>query len=132
MIAPSADVAAVSAVVVCVLLAALGGFQVALIAGAPLGRFAWGGQDRVLPLGKRVGSAVSIALYAAFALVVLSRAGLVAALPEAFAAVACWVLAAYFALGVLMNTASRSRPERWTMAPLCVVLAVLTVLVAAA
>jgi len=30
----------------------------------------------------------------------------------------------------VLNAASRSRPERWTMAPLCAVLAGLTVLVA--
>jgi hypothetical protein len=132
VIALSADgVAATSAVVVCVLLGGLAAFQVALLAGAPLGHFAWGGQDRVLPRGKRVGSAVSIALYAVFAVLVLRRAGLVAVLPEGFAAVACWVLAAYFLLGVLMNAASRSKPERWTMAPLCLLLAGLTVLVAA-
>jgi hypothetical protein len=130
MIPPLADVTALSAVVFCALMAALAAFQAALVAGAPLGHLAWGGQDRVLPGKKRVGSAVSIALYAAFALVVLSRAGLVAVLPEGFAAVAIWVLALYFLLGIAMNAVSRSKPERWTMAPLCLALAVLTVLVA--
>jgi hypothetical protein len=132
VIIPSADgVASASAIVVCVLLAGLTALQVALLAGAPLGRFAWGGQDRVLPRGKRVGSAVSIALYGVFAVLVLRRAGLVAVLPEGLAVVGCWVLAGYFLLGVLMNAASRSKPERWTMAPLCLVLAGLTLLVAA-
>jgi hypothetical protein len=126
----TATVPVVAAVVLCALLAALAVFQVALIAGAPLGRLAWGGQDRVLPRGKRVGSVVSVALYAAFALIVLSRSGLVPVLPAGVTSVAAWVLAAYFLIGVAMNAASRSRPERWTMAPLCLVLAVLTVLVA--
>ena len=65
--------AAVAAIVV---LAALAVFQLALIAGAPLGRFAWGGQNRVLPVGFRVGSAISIVLYAVFGLILLQRAGL--------------------------------------------------------
>ncbi|TFC55480.1 hypothetical protein E3O62_14060 [Cryobacterium sp. TMT2-15-1] len=110
---------------------ALAVFQAALIAGAPIGQFAWGGQDRILPTSKRIGSATSIALYAAFALLVLQHAGLIAVIawPE-FADIAIWVLAAYFVLGIIMNGISRSVPERWTMAPLCAVLAVLTVLVA--
>jgi hypothetical protein len=130
MITPSGDVATAAAVAVCGLLAALAVFQSALIAGAPLGRLAWGGADRVLPRHKRIGSAVSIALYVAFALIVLRRADLLPVLPDGFAAIAVWVLAAYFLVGVAMNAASRSKPERWTMSPLCLVRAVLTVLVA--
>lgn len=127
----SADAAAIIAVTFCVLMGALAVFQAALIAGAPIGQFAWGGQDRILPTGKRIGSAMSIALYAAFALLVLQHAGLIAvtAWPR-FTNIAIWVLAAYFVLGIIMNGISRSRPERWTMAPLCAVLAALTVLVA--
>ena len=44
-----------------VILAALAVFQLALAAGAPLGRFAWGGSHEVLPPRLRVGSLVSIA-----------------------------------------------------------------------
>ncbi len=119
-----------AAVAFCVLLAGLALFQVALIAGAPLGHLAWGGRDRVLPRGKRIGSVVSLVLYAAFALIVLRRADLVALLPGSFAAVAVWVLAAYFLLGIGMNAASRSRAERRTMVPLSLALALLTLVVA--
>ncbi|WP_255577019.1 hypothetical protein [Cryobacterium inferilacus] len=106
-------------------------FQAALIAGAPLGHLAWGGQDRVLPIQKRLGSAVSIGLYLVFGVVVLQRAGLADVIPwPGFVGVAIWVLAGYFALGIVLNGMSRSRPERWTMAPLCAVLAGLTVIVA--
>ena len=55
-----------SAQLACALLAGLAVFQVALIAGAPLGRMAWGGQHRVLP-APRLGSAASIPLYRFFA-----------------------------------------------------------------
>ena len=114
-----------------VLMVALAVFQAALIAGAPIGQLAWGGQDRVLPTRKRIGSGISIALYAVFAVIVLERAGLVDVLPwPAVAEVGIWVLAGYFVLGIAMNGISRSRPERWTMAPLCAVLAALTVVVA--
>lgn len=124
-------VAAAAAVFFCVLMGALTVFQAALIAGAPLGHFAWGGQDRVLPRPKRIGSATSIVLYVAFALVILQRAGLVTIIPwQAIPSIATWVLAAYFVLGTALNGISRSRPERLTMAPLSAVLAALTVLVA--
>ncbi|WP_244292716.1 hypothetical protein [[Micrococcus luteus] ATCC 49442] len=42
-------------------------FQAALIAGAPLGHLVWGGRHKVLPPNLRIGSAVSIVLYALFA-----------------------------------------------------------------
>ncbi|MEW9873186.1 hypothetical protein [Arthrobacter sp. HS15c] len=49
-----------AAIAACALLAALAVFQAALIAGAPLGRFAWGGQHDVLPAKLRIGSATSM------------------------------------------------------------------------
>jgi len=116
-----------------ILLAALAAFQIALIAGAPLGYLAWGGQDRVLPARKRAGSVVSIVLYLLFALVILERADvidLVADNAQVAVGIATWVIAAYLALGILMNLASKSRSERLVMAPTCGVLAALAVVVA--
>jgi hypothetical protein len=112
------------------LLGLLALLQVLLIAGAPLGRLAWGGQHVVLPTSLRIGSAVAIALYAAFAGLMLQAAGVVAVVPPAVAGVAIWVLTAYFALGVTMNAASRSRPERLVMTPVVLVLAVLCLVLA--
>jgi len=103
-------------------LGALAVFQVLLVAGAPLGRYAWGGQHVVLPNRLRAGSVVSVALYAVFALVLLQAAGAVDLLPAGLADVAIWVLAGYFALGVVMNAVSRSRPERLVMTPVALVL----------
>jgi hypothetical protein len=101
-------------------------FQVALIAGAPLGHLAWGGQHKVLPRKLRTGSAVSIVLYAVFAYAALARAGLAAPLISGtFTDVSAWVLTAYFAVGVVMNGISRSQPERLTMTPVVLVLALL-------
>lgn len=115
----------------CFVLLALTVFQVALIAGAPLGRFAWGGQDAVLPRAKRIGSVVSIVLYAVIAFVAAERAQLVGLFPDAgVIAVVMWVITAYFALGIAMNAVSRSRPERLVMVPVAGVLAVLALLIA--
>jgi hypothetical protein len=117
----------------CMLMAALTIFQAALVAGTPIGHFAWGGQDRVLPRAKRVGSVIAIVLYALFSLIVLQRADLIGVIPSSgFTTVAAWVLFGYFVLGIALNALSRSRPERLTMAPLCVVLALLTGIVALA
>lgn len=122
----------VAAVVFCVVLAGLALFQVVLIAGLPLGRFAWGGQHDVLPTRLRVGSAISLLLYAGFALVILEKANLVSVIQqEGITDVAAWVVAAYLGVGVLMNLVSRSKAERYTMTPIALILATSAVVVAA-
>lgn len=113
-----------AALAACIVLAGLAVFQAALASGAPLGRFAWGGQHKVLPAGLRVGSAVSIVLYGAFGYIALAKAGMVPLLANgAVTSVVAWVLAGYFALGVLMNAISRSTAERAVMTPVALVLA---------
>ena len=108
------------------ILAALAVFQIALATGAPLGHLAWGGQHRVLPRQLRIGSAVSVALYGIFAYVALARADLTEPLVNgSFTDVSAWVLFAYFAVGILMNGISRSRPERFVMTPTALILALL-------
>lgn len=72
----------VVALVGLVLLGGLAVLQGLLIAGAPLGRLAWGGQNVVLPATLRIGSAVSIALYAVFAVLMLQAAGAFSVLPR--------------------------------------------------
>jgi hypothetical protein len=120
----------IAAWLACVILAALAVFQAALIAGAPLGHFAWGGQHRVLPRNLRIGSIVSIVLYAFFAAIILQRAGVIAVLPAPVADVGIWVVAAYLALGIPLNAISRSLPERYTMTPVVIALFALVVTVA--
>jgi hypothetical protein len=123
--------AAIAAIALCVILGVLAVLQFALILGAPLGHFAWGGADRVLPRGKRIGSAASILIYAVFAWVFLMRAGLMPlVLPEIVVDVATWVIVGYFVLGIPLNAISRSKPERYTMTPMLVVLLALALVVA--
>jgi hypothetical protein len=112
-----------AAVVVLVLLAGLAVFQVALVAGAPLGRFAWGGQTEVLPRTLRAGSAVSVVLYAVIAWLVWRAVAMPA---DGW----IWVITAYFAVGIVLNAVSRSRPERLVMTPVVVLLAVSCLLIA--
>jgi hypothetical protein len=113
-----------------VVLALLALFQLALILGAPLGRFAWGGQHRVLPARLRIGSAASILIYGLIATIAWDRVGAIDVFADPFSEVAMWVVFAYFALGILMNAISRSKPERYTMVAVSIVLAVLSFLIA--
>jgi hypothetical protein len=118
------------ALVACLILACLAILQLALIAGAPLGRFAWGGKERVLSPGRRAGSAVVIVLYAIFALVILQAADVIAVVSALVGQVAIWVLTAYFFVGFVMNALSRSPSERAVMTPVSLALAALCLIVA--
>ena len=121
----------VYAVLICSLLGGLTVFQLALITGAPLSHYAWGGAHKILPLKLRIGSAISILLYGLFSIIVLSKAGLISLLDNSTVInIGIWVLASYFILGILLNGISRSKPERNLMTPLVFVLAVATTLLA--
>ena len=107
-----------AAVVALALLAALAVFQALLVAGRAagavrVGRAARGAADRTC--GSAAPSRSS--LYAVFAVLILQVAGVIAPLPDGFADVAIWVLTGYFALGIVLNAISRSRPERLVMTP---------------
>ena len=85
----------------------------------------------MLPTRLRLGSLSSVLIYALIAAIVTARAGLVDLdVSDRVVQVAAWVVAAYFLLGVGVNAASRSKPERTVMTPLCAVLGVLSVGVA--
>lgn len=107
-------------------------FQVALAAGAPLGRAAWGGTHAgQLPTGLRVGSAIAVGVWTLAAAIVVGRAGIVATpFAPAFLQRGAWVLVAVTLVGALMNLASPSPWERFMWAPVTLVLAGLCFLVA--
>ena len=109
----------VAAVVAYVLLAALAVLQIALAAGAPLGHLAWGGQRRVLPTGLRIGSAVSVLLYGAFAWIIATAVDRATDVGdyEYPTPPALWAITVFFGIGILANAASRSRPERFVITP---------------
>lgn len=93
--------------------------QIAAAAGRPVGRFVWGGRHAVLPHRLRIGSAVSVVVYAGLAAVLIARGtGRDGAL-----VVIAWVLFGYFTLSIVANALSRSASERSVMTPACVVLA---------
>jgi hypothetical protein len=116
-----------AAVAACLLLAGLVVFQVLLVCGLPLGRFAWGGQQDVLPSRLRVGSAVASVVYVVVGWVLVARAAQGAG---GILGVVTWVVAGFFLLGTAGNLVSRSLPERLVMTPVAFALCALTVVVA--
>ena len=110
--------------------AALAVFELALAAGAPLGRAAWGGTQAQLPLSLRLANAAAIAFYGLAAVVMLRRAGFrIGWVSRAAARVGTWVLVVILPLSALVNVLSPSPWERFVMAPTAVVLAALSLTV---
>lgn len=121
----------VAAILALVIILSLLLFQTALALGVPLGHFAWGGQHKVLPKNLRIGSAISIVVLAIFAAFIADKASILELIPnETAVSIGLWIMFAYFVVGVLMNSISRSKPERYTMAPLSSVLAICVFIIA--
>jgi hypothetical protein len=103
------------------LLVGVGTFQACLAAGAPWGRFAYGGQhEGRLPESFRRISAVVAPVYGVTAVVVVSEAGS----PQLRRSVLSGV-AIFMTVGTALNLASRSPAERMLWTPLCALTAVL-------
>lgn len=104
-----------------VLLAAQSVFQAGLASGAPWGRFAYGGtHPGRLPEKLRRVSGVAAPVYAASAVGVATGAG-----SPALRRAALTGLAAFMAVGTVLNGISRSPGERLVWTPFCAVTAVL-------
>lgn len=113
-----------------IVLSALAVLQLLLAFGVPWGRVAWGGAHQVLPRRQRVGSCAAVLLYVGFAALLLSRTGVLPAGDHPFVVIMTWVLLAYFVLSIFVNAMSSSMAERWTMVPVCMVLAAATLIIA--
>ncbi len=89
-------------------------FQVALVLGAPLGEYAFGGQRTgKLPVGFRLASAASAAVLLAIAGHYLAQLGIFSPLlDEVGNAVANWVFAGFAALSAIANNVTRSQKEK--------------------
>lgn len=107
-------------------------FQLAIAAGAPLGRASWGGTHAdTLPTRLRVISAVAVVFWGYSALVVLRRGGVGSfAVPEGLARGGTWVLFGLLLVSALANFASPSRWERYFWGPAVLLLAALCFLTA--
>ena len=107
------------------------GFQVALAAGVPWGKYAMGGAyPGQFPPELRVGAIVQAIILALLALVVLSHAGM--ALPKWSKASRwmIWVIVAFSALSLVLNLITPSADERAIWAPVALVMLISCVTVA--
>ncbi len=107
-------------------------FQLALVLGAPMGEYAFGGQNvGKLPSRLRVGSAVSFVVLLAIAGHYLAQAGVFTPLlPADLNSIANWVLVGFNILGLIMHGISRRTKERNMWVPVLLLSAVLAVIVA--
>ena len=102
-----------------------------LAAGLPLGRLAWGGGHRVLPPGLRVASLASAALAVLGGLSVAQAAGLgPGSIPDAALRPILWTFTGLFAISFIANIAGAHGAERLHGAPLALILATSTAVVA--
>jgi hypothetical protein len=94
-------------------------FQLALVLGAPMGEYTMGGQNLGrLPIKLRVGAAISLLVNLAIGGHYLAQTGFVQTLlPAQLNQVANWSLVAFTAIGLLMNSISRSKKERQMWVP---------------
>jgi hypothetical protein len=112
-------------------LAGLAAFQLALAAGAPLGHAAWGGIYTQLPIGLRIGSAVTIVVFGLAALLVLRRAGFpIRWISAAVARRGVWAFLVILPLSAVANFLSQSPWERYVLGPIALILATLFLIVA--
>ena len=121
----------IAAIVGTVLFGLLAIFQIALLLGAPLGEFAWGGQQKTLDPNRRVGCGLNIVLYGVFSLMLLARAGFIySPALEPVLPFALWMMVVFAAAGIFLNAITRSRKERAVMLPTAIVLFVCQLIVA--
>ena len=89
-------------------------FQLAIVFGAPLGEYAYGGQIAgKLPVRYRVGSFISFGVMLALAGHYLAQTGIVQPLLDAGGnQIVNWVLVGFAALAALMNNITKSEKEK--------------------
>jgi cytochrome bd-type quinol oxidase subunit 2 len=102
-------------------------FQIALIAGVPLGRYTQGGQhEGALPVSGRIVAAVSIPVVLFQALAILSAAGFPGLGWPAWTG---WVAFAVQIVTTILNWITPSKPERAVWGPVTLVMSAMALVV---
>lgn len=107
-------------------------FQLALVLGAPMGEYTLGGQNQgKLSIKLRIVSAISLLLNLAIAGHYLAQTGTIQTLlPRDLNQIANWALVAFTAIGLVMNSISRSKKERNMWVPVLLLSITCAVIVA--
>jgi hypothetical protein len=107
-------------------------FQVVLLRGIPLARFAWGGEDHYLQPQHRPFAILTIVGCLLGIFVALQGANLFLVIPVLASQVACYIYAGLFFAAFILTARSRSLLERQVMLPIYVVIAGLFLIIALA
>jgi cell shape-determining protein MreD len=106
-------------------------FQIALASGAPWGEYAMGGAfPGQFPPELRVAAVVQAVILALLALVVFSRAGVALPKWERTSRRLVWVVVAFSAISLVLNTITPSTGERAIWAPVALIMLVCSMIVA--
>ena len=126
-----------AAIAAAVLFGVVALFQVALALGVPWGAFAFGGRavrdDGTLPAAYRGASAVTAVVLVLFAVVILTRGGVIGSSGDStWVTVMSWVIVAFMAINTPMNLMGKHWIEKYVFGGITLVLVVLCAVVAAA
>ncbi|MEY3538234.1 MAG: hypothetical protein RL645_1048 [Actinomycetota bacterium] len=126
------NIAYVSTWIVILALAAVSLFQIALILGAPMGEYAFGGQNPGKLPGKfRAMSGVTLLVYLGIVGHMLAQIEILPRmLPDDLNRIANWVIFGLNILSFVMNSISRSKKERDMWVPVALMLSVASFFVA--
>ncbi len=106
-------------------------FQIALAAGVPWGEFAMGGAfPGQFPPELRVAAVLQAGILAALAFVVLARAGITLPRWSRTSRWLIWVVVAFSAVSLVLNTITPSAGERAIWAPVALIMLICSVIVA--
>jgi hypothetical protein len=121
-----------SSIALVVVLTIVSMFQIALMLGAPMGEYAFGGQYHgKLPLKLRIGSVFTLGIYTAQIGHYLAQASILPKLlSPSLNTGTNWVFVGIFVVGLALNSISRSEKERKMWVPVLLLSVVLSVLVA--
>lgn len=122
----------IAVIISVVALVAVGLFQIGLALGAPMGEYAFGGQNLGrLPVPYRIASAISVLVYLGIAGHYLAQIGVFEPLLEpSLNGIVNWVLVGFNSLGLIMNSISRSSKERKMGVPVLLLMLVCSVVIA--
>jgi hypothetical protein len=120
------------AIIVSVALLGFAVFQVVLLSGVPVARFAWGGEDHYLQPQHRPFAILTIVGCLLGIFIAFQGANLVLVLPVAAARIASYIYAGLFFAAFVLTARSRSLLERRVMLPVYVVISGLFLIIALA
>jgi hypothetical protein len=122
----------VVAIICSVALVGFAAFQIVLLRGIPLARFAWGGEDHYLQPQFRPYALLTIAGCVLGIFVALQGANILLVIPVLASQVANYIYAGLFFVAFILTARSRSLLERQVMLPIYVVISGLFLIIALA